>query len=339
MVSSTLSVLLAVLFVVALGYAAGRTKEFDADQVAGINELVLDFALPASLFVGMVTIPRAQLVADFSFVLVVVAALVGMYLIAFLVARVLRLSSGASALFALGAAFPGAPFFGPAVLGGLFGLSSTLPIALVGIVGNLLLAPASTVVLEVARRSHGSALTLAPMPIAGGSDAAPIASGAARSVGQDAPRTVILRGVVHAVQQPYVWAPAIGLVLVVVGVHVPSLVDSMLNLIGQTTSGVALFASGLTLAAYAVKLNSVVGINAALKSMAQPALMLVLLRLAGTGDPLAREGAVATALPAAVIAVMLAARYKTYQSEAGSNMVLTVILMMAVVPLFTMVIR
>ena len=44
MLASTVSVLIPVLFVVLLGYGAGRLKEFDADQVAGINELVLDFA-------------------------------------------------------------------------------------------------------------------------------------------------------------------------------------------------------------------------------------------------------------------------------------------------------
>ena len=37
-----------------LGYWAGRSKKFDADQVKGVNELVLDFALPAIMFVGIV---------------------------------------------------------------------------------------------------------------------------------------------------------------------------------------------------------------------------------------------------------------------------------------------
>ncbi|MBV8236991.1 MAG: hypothetical protein JO075_14950, partial [Acidimicrobiia bacterium] len=54
------------------GYVAGRAKAFDPDQVAGINELALDYALPASLFVGVATIPRAQLVQEAPFVLVVV---------------------------------------------------------------------------------------------------------------------------------------------------------------------------------------------------------------------------------------------------------------------------
>jgi malonate transporter len=57
MLSTTITVLVPVLFVVLLGYVAGRAKAFDADQVSGVNELALDFALPASLFVGVVNIP------------------------------------------------------------------------------------------------------------------------------------------------------------------------------------------------------------------------------------------------------------------------------------------
>ena len=75
MSSTALSVLVPVLFVVLLGYVAGRAKTFDIDQVAGINELALDFALPASLFVGIVTIPRTQLTQDVLFILVALAAL------------------------------------------------------------------------------------------------------------------------------------------------------------------------------------------------------------------------------------------------------------------------
>jgi malonate transporter and related proteins len=156
MSSTALTVLVPVLFVVLLGYVAGRAKAFDIDQVAGINELALDFALPASLFVGMVIIPRTQVTQDVLFILVALAALLGIYLFAFAVVMlVLRLSPGAAALFALGAAFPSAPFFGPAVLGGLSSQSSALAIACTAIIANLFLLPITVVVLEAAQRVRG----------------------------------------------------------------------------------------------------------------------------------------------------------------------------------------
>lgn len=58
---SALEVLLPVLFVLALGFWAGRAKRFDSDQVAGLNELVLNYAFPALLFVGIVRASRGSL--------------------------------------------------------------------------------------------------------------------------------------------------------------------------------------------------------------------------------------------------------------------------------------
>jgi malonate transporter and related proteins len=341
MLVSMLQVLVPVLFVVLLGYLAGRAREFDAAQVAGINELTLNFALPASLFVGIVEIPRATLLQDVGFLLAVVAGLVGIYLIALIVGWVvLRLNPRAAALFALGAGFPGTPFFGPAVLGGLFGQSSALAIASTAIVANLILVPLSVVILEAAGPAQESirrsaAATAVPL---GARSADPVTI-PAYSSRQAAMSAVIVRSLSTAVKRPYVWAPVIGLVLVLIGIQVPALIDAMLNLIGQTTSGLSLFVSGLMLAAYSVKLNPVVAVNAALKSLVLPVLMLVLVALLEVHGPLVREAVVAAALPSAVIAPMLATQYKTFQAEAGSSMVLTILLMMVVVPLFLLIIH
>jgi malonate transporter and related proteins len=344
MLVSMIQVLVPVLFVLLLGYFAGRKREFDTVQVAGINELTLNFALPASLFVGIVDIPRATLLQDGGFVLAVVAALIGIYLIALIVGGVvLRLNSSAAALFALGAGFPGTPFFGPAVLGGLFGQSSALAVASTAIVANLILVPLSVVILEAAAAGQGSrrrsAASVAAVAVPVGTGSADPVTIPDYSSRQPAMSAVVVRSLSTAVKRPYVWAPVIGLVLVLSGVQVPSLIDAMLNLIGQTTSGLSLFVSGLMLAAYSVKLNAAVAINAALKSLVLPVLMFVLVVLLGVHGPLIREAVVAAALPSAVIAPMLAAQYKTYQSEAGSSMVLTIVLMMVVVPIFFLIIH
>jgi len=55
-----------VFFVMALGYLAGWTRDIDNHHVAELNALVMDFALPASLFVAMVQMPRAQLLQQSS---------------------------------------------------------------------------------------------------------------------------------------------------------------------------------------------------------------------------------------------------------------------------------
>jgi malonate transporter and related proteins len=95
---------------------------------------------------------------------------------------------------------------------------------------------------------------------------------------------------------------------------------------------VSLFVGGLLLAAYSVRLNRTVALNVVLKRVIQPALLVGLMIILGLPRALAREGIVAAALPSAVIAPMLAARYKTYEAEAGSTMLLSTVLMMIVVP-------
>ena len=321
------------LFVLSLGYFAWRAKKFDADQVAGINELALEFALPASLFIGIVGIPRTQLLQDARFVGAVLVDLIGIYLVAFIIGnRLLRLSTTATALFALGAAFPAAPFFGPAVLGGLFGASSAVAVAATAIIANLVLVPVTVVVLEASSRTQRPNVKALAAAVGVGPVSASSNEVRNSDAGQTETKTVIRNSLVHAAKQPYVWAPVIALVLVLIGIHVPSLLLSMLKLIGQATSGVSLFVGGLLLAAYSVRLNRTVALNVVLKSVIQPALLVGLMIILGLPRALAREGIVAAALPSAVIAPMLAARYKTYEAEAGSTMLLSTVLMMVVVP-------
>jgi hypothetical protein len=332
MLSTNINVLVPVLFVLLLGYLGWRAKAFNAIQVSGLNKLTLDFALPASLFVGIANISRTQLTQDVPFVLGVLITLVVLYLLALVVGmKLLRLKANAAALFALGAAFPSAPFFGPAVLGGYFGPRAALAIASVAIVANLLLMPVTVVLLEVAERAAATSESEPATNPAAANDAS---GGKPASTGD-----VIRDGMLHAIQRPYVLAPVAALVLVLFGVKVPSLIISMADLIGRTTAGISLFVSGLLLAAFSPRLNGAVSLNVIFKSLAQPALMFALIGVLGLPKPLASEAVVTMALPSAVITPMLAARYGTYQSEAGSNMLFTAILMMLVVPAAMFVMR
>jgi malonate transporter and related proteins len=131
-----------------------------------------------------------------------------------------------------------------------------------------------------------------------------------------------------------VWTPVVGLVITLLGIPVPSLINSMLSLIGQTSSGVALFVSGLMLAAHKVKVGRVVSTNTVLKSLGEPLLMLAFVLLFGLTKSLGAEALATVALPAAVPATMLAGRYKVYESEAASTLILTSFLMIGIVPFF-----
>jgi malonate transporter and related proteins len=123
---STLTAIIPAIFVLLLGYSAGRAKRFNADQVKGINELVLNFALPAALFVGIVGTSSSRIEHDLYFFLAIWVVLFVFYGLSLAIGRfLLHLNSSSAALFALAAAVPAAPFFGPSILGGLFGKASS----------------------------------------------------------------------------------------------------------------------------------------------------------------------------------------------------------------------
>jgi malonate transporter and related proteins len=95
MIISALMVLLPILFVMGLGYAAGREKKFTAEKVIGLNELILVYALPALMVVGTVTTTRTSLLAEAAYLLGVFLATIGLFAAAVLVSVfVLRHSLG-----------------------------------------------------------------------------------------------------------------------------------------------------------------------------------------------------------------------------------------------------
>ena len=309
MIVTAITVLLPVFFVLELGYFAGRAKKFDADQITGLNELVLDYALPAMMFVATVKTARSQLLSQGPYALALLIAFVGLFLIMVLVStRVLHHSLGEAALQANLASFPSVAFFGPPIFQGLFGASSLASIALAATLSAITIVPLTLVLLEI-HRQHAAADEVRPVS------------------------SLILQSLANTLKQPMVWAPLIGVAIVLVGVHVPQVFDNMLTLIGSTTSGVSIFLAGLIIAAYKIKLNGEVIGNALVKMIAQPLLMALLVTVLGVANPLAREGILVCAIPTAVFAPLLAPRYRLYEVESSSTLVATALLIIVTLPI------
>src|SRR5213594_1168162 len=309
MTLTALTVLLPVFFVLALGYFAGRAKKFDPDQIAGLNELVLDYALPAMLFVATVKTPRERLLSEGAYALALLIAIVGLFLVVVLVStRVLHHSLGEAALQANLASYPSVAFFGPPIFQGLFGASSLLSIAFAATLSGVTIIPLTVVLLEIHRQQTSG------------------------DAGQ-ALRSMITQSLADTFKKPMVWAPLLGVGLVLVGMDVPQLLDNMLMLIGSTTSGASIFLAGLIIAAYEIRLNGEVIGNALVKMVAQPLLMVLLVAALKVGSPLAGEGIVICAIPTAVFAPLLAPRYRIYEVESSSTLMATALLMIVTLPI------
>ncbi len=215
MLTSSFSVILPVLFVIALGYFAGRTKQFDTDQVQGINDLVVDFALPALMFVGIATTTASVLFADITFLLALFGGIAGFYLLAVLVSLyVLRNSLGAAALQACSVSFPSIAFMGIPIFQGLFGDSSELPVNLANALGILIVVPATVVLLEIEKQS---------------TDGERAQSGGATPSASRSDAKIVGAALLGSLKKPIVWVPLVSFALVLLHVRIPAEIDDMVN--------------------------------------------------------------------------------------------------------------
>ncbi len=106
------------LFVLALGYGASKAKDFPADGTATVTELVLDFALPAGLFVRTVSVTRRAALGKAPLLLAFAIAATFTWAAVFVIAKlVFRHNTGEAGPQALVASFAAVPFYGLAALG------------------------------------------------------------------------------------------------------------------------------------------------------------------------------------------------------------------------------
>jgi predicted permease len=300
--------LLPVFFVLALGYLAGKRNTFDADQAAGLSKLALGFALPASLFVGMTEIPRELLLQQGRLVLALILAHVGLFLVAwFLLRRLKPLQGPASIIWALMLATSATPVFGIAVLQPLLGDTSAGTVGLVALAINLVV-PTAIILLESESSGTGGASV-------------------------SSPRAQVLSGLKSGLKSPLLWAPVLGIVVVLVGLRIPKEVASCFAMIGSATSGVAVFTVGLTLAAHAFHLSKAVLLGTLGRITVQTAILFALLHLLHVQSPFAREALVCCSFPLATIVVLLAAKYKAMEAESASALLLSTLSLVVSVPI------
>ena len=302
MVETILSALAPIVFTLLLGFVAAWRHDFGPKEASVLNRMVLLYAVPLALFVGTVGTPRTDLVQDIAFVVAIFVVIVGFYVLVFVLFNfVFRFSLSESVLAALAASSPAVPFMGPAILGDLFGKTSAVTIAIASLVINLIVVPVTIL---------GLALGRTPVAITG--------SATTR-------HSAFTEKLLETVKQPIVWAPVLAFVLVLCNVRVPSIVDHGLSLLGQATSGVALFASGIMLAAYKIQIDRTALSLALLKNIVQPALVLVGLRSLGYGAPIVPEAVLTTAIPSMPIVIVLAVQYHVLEGRASSALFLSVI--------------
>lgn len=306
MIATIAGALVPAVVTLMLGYLAARRRDFGSTDAPILTRMVIAYALPLAIFADTVRTTRAELVQDLPLVIALTAAVIGLYCVVFVACRVLfRFPRNESVLFALAASAPDAPFFGPAVIGYLYGPGGSIPVAVGSILINLTVVPLTVILLTV----YAGPGAVQPD---GRSAAAPGAV-------PDAPRSADMAAkVVVALKEPLVWLPLLGFLIVLGGIPVPALLTESLSLLGRAASGVALFAAGVILAGYRVTVTGPVLFVVLVKNVLQPAVVWVGLLTLGYTSPLLGEAVVTAALPVVTIVAMLGVRYQVAKTEAAS---------------------
>lgn len=301
-----------IVVVMLAGFISGKKGIFNGDDSKKFNKVVLDYALPAALFVSIVQADREMLARDLKLSIVSLVVIMVCFMAVYFIYRYcFKKNTGADA--AVSALITGSPtigFLGFAVLEPIFGTnpSVALVVAIVGIVVNAVGIPVGLSLLNASLDGTQAA-----------------AAGKKESA---------WKPVIHALEQPVAWAPILAVILVLLGLKWPDWASPSFDLIAKANASMAVFSAGITLSSVKIVINWQALLGSILKLIVMPALALIA-GLLWHMDPLnIKMLVVACALPPAFSGIIIADEYNTYVATGTSSLTLSVILFIGFCPLW-----
>lgn len=293
--------------VMLLGFVAGKRGAFSGEDAKMLNKVVLDYALPAALFVAIVSASREMLLDDLKLAVISTVGIMAMFMAVYYVFRAFKSNTGAdAAVSALISGSPSIGFLGFAVLEPIFGTSPevALVVAIVSIVVNAIGIPVGLSLMNASlERTSPSNKKHNFWP-----------------------------PVLHALVQPVALAPILAVVWVMVGIPWPEWASPSFNLIKGANASLAVFSAGITLSAIKVKINIQVVMGTVMKMIVMPAFMLALGLLCGLDALNLKMLVVAVALPPAFSGIIIADENNIYISNGTSSLTLSMIVFIVALP-------
>lgn len=301
-----LNSLVPIFAVMALGYFAGWVRDIDNRHVAELNALVMDFALPAALFVATASTPRSLLLAQWPLLLVFLLSMLILYVLSFWMQRHLfRLGQSEAAVQALTIAAPNYAAAGLALIAAVFSEADTIYVALAIATGSIVLSPLALAILEANTVSGKS-----PMRMGG-----------------------MLRGIGCSLRKPIVFAPLTGVAFSLLGIPLVEPLKDSFQLIGKSAGGVALFLTGLILSAQTINLNANVLSGTVLKNIVHPLLAFGLILILPIDHQTARAAILLCALPCGFFGTLFSLRYRLESHLPGSTLIVSSLASIVTLPI------
>ena len=299
-----------IIVVMLAGYISGKKNVFTGYDAKKFNKVVLDYALPAALFISIVSATREDLYHDLKLTIISTVGIMVCFMLVYFVFRMFKKNTGADA--AVSALISGSPtigFLGFAVLEPIFGTtpSVALVVAIVGIVVNAIGIPVGLSLMNASLEKQNPGSTK---------------------------KESAWKPVIHALMHPVAWAPILAVILVVCGLKWPAELSPSFDLIAKANASMAVFSAGITLSAIKIEINWQVILGSIMKMIIMPAFVLFL-GLIFHMDPLnLKMLVVACALPPAFSGIIIADEYGIYVANGTSSLTLSVILFIGFCPLW-----
>lgn len=324
MVHIMLYAIVPIIVVMLLGYISGKKGIFSNRDGKAFNKVVLDYALPAALFVSIVDADRQMLVEDIKLSLISLIVIMACFMaVYFIYAKCFKGNTGAEgAIMALVNGSPTIGFLGFAVLQPIFGYGASvaLVVAIVGIVVNAVGIPVGLSLLNAAQDKQSAAKTLA-----NGGTVAAGTTAATAVVKATSNRASGWKAVLHALEQPVAWTPILAVIWVICGIPWPKYLSPSFDLIKGANASMAVFAAGITLSAYKIQINWAAILGTILKMIVMPALLLIVGLIFHMKEQNLAMMVMAGALPPAFSGIIIADEYNCYVAESTSSLALSVI--------------
>lgn len=300
-----------IVVIMLAGFISGKKGIFSGADAKKFNKVVLDYALPAALFVSIVQASREDLAKDLRLTLVSLIGIMGCFMLVYFIFKYcFKKNTGADA--AVSALISGSPtigFLGFAVLEPIFGTTPAvaLVVAIVGIVVNAVGIPVGLSLMNSSLESQNPGSTK---------------------------KESAWKPVINALEQPVAWAPILAVILVLCGLHWPAWLSPSFDLMAKANASLAVFSAGITLSAIKFSINWQVVLGSIMKMIVMP-LVVLILGLLFKMDPFnLKMLVVAAALPPAFSGIIIADEYDTYTATGTSSLTLSVILFVGFCPLW-----
>lgn len=301
MLELILNSLVPVFFGIGLGFVGGWTRDLDNHHVGELTALVMDFAVPASIFAAVVSTSRSVLGDQLGLAGVLTVTMLVVYAGVFVMARKAYGSTpGEASIQAITTGLPNYASAGLPLISALLGKEHTVSVAVAIACGSIVMSPVTLTILSLQ----------------------------SKPVGMRAVAVAFL----GACKKPIVLAPIIAVVFVFTGIRIPVPLEKSFLLAGEVSGGAGLFLTGLILSGQAFRFDTNVAIQVGLANIVQPLLAATVAWAAGLGPELAREAILLAALPSGFFGILFGLRANVTHPAVGASVVASTALSAATLP-------